>query len=91
MITLNETQGFLYLGHSNWTIFNLLSQTCSPTLPTFNFTILVGAPISFYIPQSGSVENEKEVFTQKWMINKGCTQAQIFPTSSIPHLYTRAH
>ena len=31
---VNETQGFLYLGHSNWTICSLLSWFCSKNCPT---------------------------------------------------------
>ena len=30
---VNETQGFLYLGHSNWTICSLLSWICSKKCP----------------------------------------------------------
>ena len=30
---LNVTQGFLYLGHSNWTICSLLSRICSINFP----------------------------------------------------------
>ena len=32
---LNETQGFLYLRHSNWTICSLLSWFCSKEFPSF--------------------------------------------------------
>ena len=32
---MNETQGLLYFGHSNWTICSLLSWFCSKTFPTF--------------------------------------------------------
>ena len=31
---VDETQGFLTLGHSNWTIFSLLNQFCFKKIPT---------------------------------------------------------
>ena len=33
---MDETQGFQYLGHSNWTICSLLSQFCFPNFTTFS-------------------------------------------------------
>ena len=35
---VNETQGFLTLGHSNWTICSLLSWFCSIKFPTFSLS-----------------------------------------------------
>ena len=32
---VDETQGFQYLGHSNWTIWSLLNWLCSKKFPTF--------------------------------------------------------
>ena len=32
---VDEAHGFLYLGHSNWTIFNLLTLFCDKKLPSF--------------------------------------------------------
>ena len=41
---VNETQGFLNFGHSNWTIWSLLSWFCTKNFPTFK----PGAPFSYY-------------------------------------------
>ena len=55
MPKVNEKQGFLYFGHSNWTICSLeliLLQTFS----TFQIFIL-GSPIPYYPRETGA--NEK--------------------------------
>ena len=66
---MDEPQGFLYLGHSNWTICSLLSWFCSLNFPTSSSSYW-GA--HFLLPQRG--ENEKKGITQKWMRHRGfCT------------------
>ena len=37
---VNETRGFLYLGHSNWTVYGLLSWSCSINFPPFLLSYL---------------------------------------------------
>ena len=66
---LDETQGFLYLGHSNWTICSLLSWFCHTHFPS-SWSLYWG--VQFLItPESG---NGKKGFTQKWMRHRGfCT------------------
>ena len=60
---VNEIQGFLTLGHSNWTICRLLSWFCSNFSPPFYPASL----ITIYYPRGGRVENGKrELFKSEW-------------------------
>ena len=58
---MDGTEGFLCLGHSNWTICSLLSQFCFCKFPIFRFFIL-GA--NSYYPREGKTENGKMEFSQ---------------------------
>ena len=58
---MNISKGFRCPENSNWTIFCLLSQSCSQSFPTF--------PSSYweansYYPREREAENEKMVFTR---------------------------
>ena len=70
----NETQGFLTLGHSNWTICSLLSWFCSKNVQPFWLSYW---EVQFLInPERGrkeeaGAENEEKGITQKWMRHKG--------------------
>ena len=66
---MDETQGFLHFGLSNWTICCLLSWFCHKIFPS-SWSLYWG--VQFLItPKSG---NEKKGFTQKWMRDRGfCT------------------
>ena len=63
---MDETQGFQYLEHSNWTICSLLSWFCSNKFPTSS-SLYWGS--HFLLPQRG--EMEKKGITQKWMRQRG--------------------
>ena len=66
---MDETRGFLYLGHSNWTICSLSSWFCPKIFPS-SWALYWGS--HFLLPQRA--ENEKKGFTQKWMRHRGfCT------------------
>ena len=78
----DETQGFQYLGNSNWIINNLLSWFC-PEIFHHPELCILGLPflgLPFLItPESG---NEKKGFTQKWMRHRYTWYTQyhfIFP------------
>ena len=66
---MDETHGFLYSRHSNWTIWRLLSWFCHPNFPS---SWSLNWEVQFLItPVSG---NERKGFTQKWMRQMGfCT------------------
>ena len=95
---MDETQGFLYLGHSNWTIYSLLSWFCHKYFPTSS-SLYWGS--HFLLPQRG--ENENKGFTLKCVKHRGfCTMGiQIGPFAACwadfvpeffnhPDLYTGA-
>ena len=54
---MDERQGSQCLGHSNWTIWSLLSQFCSPIFPICDF--YTGECQFLITPE---VENEKKGF-----------------------------
>ena len=58
---LRAREEFLCLGHSNWTICNLLSQFCSINFPTFS--LLYWGPI-LITPESGGLKKGKMEFSQ---------------------------
>ena len=59
---MDETQGFQYLGHSNWAICSPLSQFCSENFPTFSLSYWEA---NSYYPRERKAENEKRVFTTR--------------------------
>ena len=66
---MDDTQGFLHLGHSNWTICSLLSWVSSKKFP-FVYLSYWGLP--FLITperrkEGTGAENEEKGITQKWM------------------------
>ena len=58
---MDETEGFLCLGHSKWTICTLLSQFCSCKFQIFQ--LLYWGANSYY-PREGQAENGKMDFSQ---------------------------
>ena len=73
----DETKGFLYLGHPNWTIFSLCSWFCPKIFPPFYHSYW---EVRFLItPKKGreewaGAENGEKGFTQNYMTNRGfCT------------------
>ena len=71
---VNETQGFLDLGHTNWTIYSLLSQFGQKHLHLFAFYT---GRSNFLLPQrermkeGAGAENEKKGILQKWIRHRG--------------------
>ena len=71
---VNETQGFQYLGHSNWTICSLFSRFCSLIFPP---SCLSYWEVQFLITQeigrkeAAGAEIGEKGFTQKWMRHRG--------------------
>ena len=75
---VNETQWFLTLGHSNWTICSLLSWFCSWNFPT---SYLSSWEVQLFItPERGRAKGGRSMgikwgkekgITQKWMRHRG--------------------
>ena len=64
---VNETQGFQYLGHQNWTIFSLLSWFCPKIVPP-SWSLYWG--VQFLITPEGGLKMRKRL-DQKWMRHWG--------------------
>ena len=64
---VNETLGFQYLGHSNWTIFSLLSWFCPKNVPLF-YPASHNEPF-LITPERGRKENGKREFLKsQWVV-----------------------
>ena len=76
---MDETQGFLYLGHSNWTICSLLSWFCFKIFPSswslyWRVQFLITPERERGRKEAAGAENGENGFTQKWMRHRGfCT------------------
>ena len=63
---MKDTQGFRYLGHSNWTIFSLLNWFCPRIFPS-SWSLYWGS--HFLLPQRA--ENEEKGLTKKMEDTQG--------------------
>ena len=76
---MDDTQGFQYLGHSNWTICSLLNWFCSKILPPF-WSLFWGG--QFLITPERGAGNEKRNSPKNWWL----TEVTVLMAFKLDHL-----